>query len=714
MTDRRMVCTVLRIVLVLVCVTPAVWSAEESVSDPYDLETWRASVCDGSLQPFSFDVGDRPARLRLLSSTDSLADGWHKTVVKYAEGLQPLEVALTCHFAPEFEMVRLVLTLQALGDLTAHVRNVQLLDVFSAGAPESVDPLIGQYSNLNILDAVEAAAKANAARPPRLHGLTGGFAAHRMPPDSSKPWSVTLDASLYHSEVTFQLDSGGWGRSSNFQTPLWVFAESDRGLWFGPEWTGDWDMSVRRGHEGTWIKVGMPTFDFTMYKGESFELPTAAFGPYTGGAEDGFNHLRAMIHRHYLPTIDGKKPTPRVYWQGYGAHPNYHTEEFLYQEVDRAAEIGCEVFCLDGAWNVVPGDPKWFLLVGDWDNEGRFPGGLAKFGKYVRSKGMKFGLWMEPRCGIETEINKERNSLFYPGAGGLMDLTQPEVQDLLIGVFEKFINEYGADWIWVDYNVDPRNPRAKGVLNPVANGWDTLEKPGRKGLMELGFYQGWYRCVDTILKKYPDVWFESCASGGRIMDLGQLRRSHSVWVNDHHVDDDPNRNLRGGLNRLLPAVVIQNSIFLTPGVLAKPQESVDLGGSHRFLTYFGGDFGFGQGLPFWKQKDIDAAARHAVIYKKYRHYLEKDFYHLFPFPQTKDAWDGWQYHDPKSNSGIVLVFRLEDSKRDGEVVSLRAIADPSKYTWSRVAGQADVDATAKALSVRMAAPHAVLLHYQMK
>lgn len=87
----------------LVCVTPAGWSAEESVSDPYDLETWRASVCDGSLQPFSFDVGDRPARLRLLSSTDSLADGWYKTVVKYAEGLQPLDVALTCYFSPAFE-----------------------------------------------------------------------------------------------------------------------------------------------------------------------------------------------------------------------------------------------------------------------------------------------------------------------------------------------------------------------------------------------------------------------------------------------------------------------------------------------------------------------------------------------------------------------------------------------------------------------------------
>ena len=150
-------------------------------------------------------------------------------------------------------------------------------------------------------------------------------------------------------------------------------------------------------------------------------------------------------------------------------------------------------------------------------------------------------------------------------------------------------------------------------------------------------------------------------------------------MNDHHVDDSPNRNLRGGLNRILPAVYIQNSIFLNREVPAKPQENIDLGGSHRFLTYFGGNFGFGQGVCFWKKKDIQAAASYASLFKKYRHYLEKDFYHLFPLPQTKDAWDGWQYHDPENDNGIVLVFRLKDSKQDQVVVPLRAIKDPSKH-----------------------------------
>jgi hypothetical protein len=197
------------------------------------------------------------------------------------------------------------------------------------------------------------------------------------------------------------------------------------------------------------------------------------------------------------------------------------------------------------------------------------------------------------------------------------------------------------------------------------------------------------------------------------MDLGEFRRSHSIWVNDHWVDDDVNRNLRGGLNQLLPAVYIQNSLFLNGEVLSKPQQNIDLGGSHRFLTYFGGDLGFGQGVCFWKENDIKEAAKYAAIYKQYRHYLENDYYHVFPMPQSKDAWDGWQYHDPNTDSGIVLVFRLKDSKMDEAVPSLRSIKDPSKYVWSVVAGKADIEPTKDSLSVRMTAPNAALLHYQL-
>ena len=138
--------------------------------------------------------------------------------------------------------------------------------------------------------------------------------------------------------------------------------------------------------------------------------------------------------------------------------------------------------------------------------------------------------------------------------------------------------------------------------------------------------------------------------------------------------DDPCRNRRGGLNRVLPAVCIQNSMFLP--------DRYGTCGKDRFLTYFSGDLGFAQGLPFCKEADIQAAAKYTAIYKKYRHYLTGDYYHLLPMPTGRNAWDGWQYHDPKDQSGILLIFRLGESKQEEMTVRPRAVDDLGRYTWS--------------------------------
>jgi len=241
-----------------------------------------------------------------------------------------------------------------------------------------------------------------------------------------------------------------------------------------------------------------------------------------------------------------------------------------------------------------------------------------------------------------------------------------------------------------------------------------VESADRKGLVELGFYQGWYRAVDETLKKHPALWIESCAAGGRIIDLGQLRRSQSIWVADEAVTDDANRNRRHGLNRILPAVYIQSSLFIDPAIIGSEKQNVPLGGDHRFLTYFSGDFGFGQGLPFWQEEDIRAAAKSVAQYKSYRHYLEGDYYPLLPMPMTADAWDGCQYHDPESQSGLLLVYRLGDSKLEEVSVQPRAVSKTGSYDWSVVAGDAVVRAVGEGLTLRMAAPHAALIHYRHK
>lgn len=642
-----------------------------SAGEDRDLRAWREEVKTGRLVPFSFDVGKHPAQLDLVGATDSPGDkGWQKITVRYREKTQPLTVELTCEFSPTMDMARTTLALKSVGDMTGHVWHISILDL----------PLPNREAT--------------------LHGQTGGFADDRkkFPQAGSVPWSknVTNDAPV-------EAHSGGDGRSSNEQLPIWLYAESDGGLWYGPEWSGCWYMAIRPTLGGRRLLVGLPTFDFAMKSGETITLPTAAFGPYVGSSNDGFNQLRRMIYRHYLPTVSGKKPQPLVYWEGYGAHPEYATEEELYREVDRAAQIGCEVFCLDGGWNVLPKDRNsWHGSVGRWENQCRFSKGVRAFGDYVKSKGMKFGIWIEPRAAKGCPLHDKNPDLFYPGNEGLMRLGASGGPELFQGVFEQLIRDYGVDWVWLDFNVEP-----KGF-------WNKVESADRKGLVELGFYQGWYKAIDETFKRHPDLWIESCASGGRIIDLGQLRRSQSIWVADEAVTDDACRSRHHALNLVLPAVYVQNSMFIDHAFVDNVKPDVLLGNEDRFLNYFAGDLGFGQGLPFWKDSDIQSAAKYVTIYKQFRHYLEGDYYHLLPMPASRDTWDACQYHDLQNQSGILLIYRLSESKQAEMLIRPRAIDRTNQYSWSVVAGETVVQTADDGLTVRMGASHASLIHYQRK
>jgi alpha-galactosidase len=639
-----------------------------------DTKSWQEAAQSGACLPFSFESGDTgPVQLVLAAAAET--DGELATTAEYQVRGEPLRVRCMHRFDPAFDLVRIQIELIADGD-TNVIRNIRILDL--------------------------PVAMPTAQSAPELHGVTGGFCSPKFPPDALAWWRRRLEPG-----ARFQLDSDRTGRSSNSQTPLWLLAGSESGLWFGPEWSGCWNLDVARDEEAVRLRIGLPTFAFRMTAGETVRLPAVAFGPYGGGVNDGLNHVRETIHDHYLPLVDGLKPKPLVYRQGYNGHPRYETEEVLYREVDRAAEIGCEVFCLDGGWNNPPDKIDWFKAVGRWEDQSRFPKGLKAFGDYVKAKGMRFGLWLEPRAMPSCALHQENKEAFYPDTDhGMIDLGNPHGRKVFLGVMEQFIEDYGADWIWIDYNVD----------DPRRTCWDRLEAPDRKGLMELGFYQGWYECVGEIMRKYPHVWIESCASGGRVIDLAQLRCSHSIWICDHIFDDDHNRNLRGGANQLLPAACIQNSIFLNRTIDKRPPvPGTPLDGGYRFLTYFSGALGFGQGLSFWKQEDLDEAARYVALYKQYRHCLEGDFYRLLPPPRNLDAWDGWQYDDPKRDSGVLLFFRLHSNWDWQKEIRPGRLDCPADYDFETVSGDMIIEPSTDAIKVTCAEfPSAALIRYRRR
>jgi hypothetical protein len=78
---------------------------------------------------------------------------------------------------------------------------------------------------------------------------------------------------------------------------------------------------------------------------------------------------------------------------------------------------------------------------------------------------------------------------------------------------------------------------------------------------------------------------------------------------------------------------------------------------------------------------IEQAKRHVEIYKSLRRFLVEDYYPLFAQPQSLDGWDGAQYHDPSTQEGFVLVYRL-DSPLSAVEVKLHGLEPSANYEFS--------------------------------
>jgi alpha-galactosidase len=145
------------------------------------------------------------------------------------------------------------------------------------------------------------------------------------------------------------------------------------------------------------------------------------------------------------------------------------------------------------------------------------------------------------------------------------------------------------------------------------------------------------------------VIFENCSSGGRRIDLGTLARSHCSFTSDQFRDKHLIRYQFSGANTVLPGSRLLNAF-------CKGMESYS---SYEWHANFGGMIVISEEIESWSAERKQQARQHLEAYKSVRQYLARDFHPLFPQPQSLLEWDGWQFHDPASGEGFVLLFRVQ-------------------------------------------------------
>lgn len=465
--------------------------------------------------------------------------------------------------------------------------------------------------------------------------LAGGTADGTYPPPAFGKTDRTYSG-------PFRIESHPAGRSSNLHLPLLMslfsaHADSE-GFYCGMEWSGLWYIACgsEEDHKST-LSLGIKVNGLRLEPNEVLRFPDVHIGFFRGGPAEGSNVLRSYLYYHVSAKYEQKPVIPAV------AYNHWQSDlrgDLLKRQAERAAAIGVEVFVIDAGW--FPGD--FPFGVGNWDSTDgdKLPEGLKPLAKHTRHLGMDFGLWFEPeRASENTTLVRQHPDWFFPGGEGRgyhLDLTIPAARQYLVDMMGGYIEELDLRWIKWDYNIDPFKY------------WEAADTTLK---VQFGYVEGLYEVLDTLMERYPRCRMEGCASGGRRIDLGTIRRSHTLWISDaYHYEHNPllSRYMQGRANCFLPG-----QLLLT-WVSAKPDREDGGATDTAILSRMLGHLGFNGDIAAWSEKALQTAGFWVNAYKRIRHLLVQRFYQVLPTPASMEDWDALQFVDNGSTESALFVF----------------------------------------------------------
>ncbi len=474
------------------------------------------------------------------------------------------------------------------------------------------------------------------------------------------------------------------GRSSQGMHPFAAAGDGRQRLTLTVAWSGNWIIRFQAEGQDYVLSAGLNHWQFhkDLAPGERVVSPPVVLALTDDDVNAASNALARWGRRHLYPANTLSRALP-VEWNHWWPYEDVAIDEETFRRnVDQAAEMGLEVATLDAGWF---GDPEgqWYRKRGDWHlvNRRRFPSGIPALSDYVHAKGLKFGIWCEIEAvGADAHLAETHPEYLALRDGqrlGYLCFGNPAVRDWAYGILERLIVEYGADWIKLDFNLDP---------GAGCNRTDHGHGPG-DGLFE--HYLGYYRVLERVRRNHPEVILENCSSGGLRIDLGILERTQMTFLSD---PDWPVHDLQlfwGATCMVAPSACLhwpwsewRANQDRVPEQTFNP---ADPGLTRTALDYYTrmsmlNWLGYSLRLPDAPEWVRERLATHARLYQtRVRRFVrEADLYKLCGQPLRDgggDRWQGFLYVAPGAQEGALFVFRLPGGGERRRLALTGLIAD---------------------------------------
>jgi alpha-galactosidase len=459
------------------------------------------------------------------------------------------------------------------------------------------------------------------------------------------------------------------GRSSLGNLPWFALARDGESLLGGAvAWSGNWAVRLEPHDGGVALSGGLHDWEFAaeLAPGESIVAPPFVLALAPGQRLDAIATQYGRVgRRHWYPHNELADRLP-VEWNHWWSYEDKDLDEAVFRRnVDVAAALGIEVCTLDAGW-FGPSDASthWYEQRGDWDliNTERFPSGIRALSDYVHERGMAFGIW----CEIEAIGKQARLLTTHPEIVATRDgeplgyvcLGSAAGREWALATLDRIIGEYRADWVKLDFNLDP------------GAGCDRTDHGHGAGDGLLAHYHGYYGLLAEVRARHPEVVLENCSSGGLRIDLGIARQTHMAFLSD---PDWPEHSLQcfwGASLMLAPDALLHwgycewshaehRAQKFNPRDPALTRQQVDYYTRISMLRRFG----FSQRLP-----DLPGwvAARYRELVAAYKQHVrrfvrEADMLRLTEQPKRfgeGERWATFQYRMPDGAEHLLAVFRL--------------------------------------------------------
>ena len=372
-------------------------------------------------------------------------------------------------------------------------------------------------------------------------------------------------------------------------------------------------------------------FSWKLNPGEAFQAPEVVM-VYSAGGLGTMTRTFHDFYRNHLIRGEYKDKKRPILINNWEATYFDFTEDRLVEIAAKAKECGVELFVLDDGWFGARSND--YAGLGDWvANRERLPQGIKGIADRIEEMGMKFGLWFEPemvnkdsdlyRAHPDWILQTPQRHSCHGRNQYVLDFSRKEVVDCIYEMMYKILSEAKVSYIKWDMN------------RSITECYSAALPADRQGEVFHRYILGVYDLYERLNTAFPQILFESCASGGGRFDPGILYYAPQGWTSDD-TDAAERVKIQYGTSMCYPVSSMGSHVSVVPNHQLNRKTPLH---TRANVAYFG-TFGYELDLNKLSDEEISEVKQQITFMKEYRELIQfGTFYRLkSPFEGNETVW----------------------------------------------------------------------------